>query len=368
MKASNLNSRFGPSFHESTNLDFLRSVAVLTVFGTHYYDIRNGAGALWSIPWHLGQLGVLIFFVHTSLVLMWSLERTSIREQRLVTPFYVRRAFRIYPLSMVCVLFAYFLDAKWSPVNFWQNLTLTQYVFFHGKPTFPPTITPLWTLPLEIEMYVALPILFLLLRHRTVKLLVALWTAFIAAGVLPRFGDELAIFRYVPCFFGGVMAWRLMRQRDDRQFPGWLWPAAIAAVSCAWMFATEKYLPFFIAALGVSLGLAIPLFREMQSKAVRFAAKIVARYSYGIYLSHFPIMLYVISSPHYRWFKVIPPMPLIRHHGGPIHALLVTALTCVASLALYHGIEEPGIHLGRIMARQIAGKPLSSEADRKSVV
>jgi peptidoglycan/LPS O-acetylase OafA/YrhL len=221
MKANNLDPTYAPavspSFHESANLDFLRSIAVLLVFGTHYYDIRGGAGAMWSIPWRVGQLGVLIFFVHTSLVLMWSLERTSAQGQRLVAPFYARRAFRIYPLSMTCVLFAYFFDAQWSPENFWQNLTLTQYVLFKGKLSLPPTVTPLWTLPLEIEMYVALPLLFLLLRHRPVKLLVAIWGASIAAAcVLPRLGDGMTIFRYVPCFLGGVMAWRLMRVRDNR--------------------------------------------------------------------------------------------------------------------------------------------------------
>jgi peptidoglycan/LPS O-acetylase OafA/YrhL len=348
MKASNLN--------ESANLDFLRSIAVLSVFVTHYYDIRTGAGAMCSIPWHLGLLGVLIFFVHTSLVLMWSLERTSTQGQRLVAPFYARRIFRIYPLSMTCVLFAYFFDAQWSPVNFWQNFTLTQYVLSKGhKLLVPPTITPLWTLPLEIEMYVALPMLFLLLRHRPVKLLVAIWGAsIVAAYTLPSLGDAFTIFKYVPCFLGGVMAWRLIRVRDTRRLPGWLWPAAIAAVSCVWMRANERYLPLFIAVLGMSLGLAIPLFHEIQSKAVRTASQIVARYSYGIYLSHFPIMLYIMNSDRHHWFKIIPPMPVIRHYGGPIHALLVVILTSVASLALYRGIEEPGIRLGRGVARWLA--------------
>jgi peptidoglycan/LPS O-acetylase OafA/YrhL len=347
MKVSNLN--------ESTNLDFLRSIAVLSVFATHYYDIRTGAGAMWSIPWHLGQLGVMIFFVHTCLVLMWSLERTSAEGQRLFTPFYARRIFRIYPLSMTCVLFAYFFDAQWSPVNFFQNLTLTQYVLFHShKVLVPPTVTPLWTLPLEIEMYVALPMLFLLLRNRPVKLLVAIWGASIAAAyILSPLGDVTGastIFKYVPCFLGGVMAWRLTRERYYRPLPAWLWPVAIAAVSCVWMRASERYLPLFIAALGMSLGLAIPLFREIQSKVVRRASQLVARYSYGIYLSHFPIMLYVMNSDKHHWFKIIPPMPVIPHYGGPIHALLVVIFTCAASLVLYHGIEEPGIRLGRRVA------------------
>ena len=63
----------GSSLHDSTNLDSLRSVAVLLVFCVHLYDIWSGTGKNWGIVWHLGQLGVLMFFVHTCLVLMWSL-------------------------------------------------------------------------------------------------------------------------------------------------------------------------------------------------------------------------------------------------------------------------------------------------------
>src|SRR5271157_3735798 len=129
------------SLHESANLDFLRSFAVLLVFCVHFYDIQTGKGAAWDFVWHLGQLGVLMFFVHTCLVLMWSLERSNLQGWRMFYSFYIRRAFRLYPLSVVCVLFAYRFDLRWSPVNLWQNLTLTQNLFFTNTPSFPPTLT-----------------------------------------------------------------------------------------------------------------------------------------------------------------------------------------------------------------------------------
>ena len=52
----------------------------------------------------LAQQGVLMFFIHTSLVLMMSLERLG--EVRTIQRFYVRRAFRIYPLAVLTVLIA----------------------------------------------------------------------------------------------------------------------------------------------------------------------------------------------------------------------------------------------------------------------
>lgn len=119
-----------PSLHESANLDFLRAVAVLLVAITHLYGIYTGNGVKWDFIWHIGQLGVLMFFVHTCLVLMWSLERSGLDGWRVFAPFYVRRALRLYPFSAVCVLIVYCIDARWSPVNLWPNLTLTQNLFF----------------------------------------------------------------------------------------------------------------------------------------------------------------------------------------------------------------------------------------------
>lgn len=67
----------------------MRSVAVLCVVIAHgltYLGLPAIAG--WS-----GITGVCFFFVHTSLVLMFSLERDPE-----VGSFYLRRMFRIYPL------------------------------------------------------------------------------------------------------------------------------------------------------------------------------------------------------------------------------------------------------------------------------
>src|SRR3981081_1365808 len=83
---------------DSANLDFLRSTAVLLVYFTHLYGIYTGRGMKWDLFWHIGQLGVLIFFVHTCLVLMWSLERSGLQGIKLFAPFYVRRILRLYPL------------------------------------------------------------------------------------------------------------------------------------------------------------------------------------------------------------------------------------------------------------------------------
>jgi peptidoglycan/LPS O-acetylase OafA/YrhL len=168
-------------------------------------------------------------------------------------------------------------------------------------------------------------------------------------------GDRFLILRYVPCFLGGVIAWRLMRQRDIARLSAWLWPVAIVGISAIWMMASGKHLPLGIAAFGLCLGLAIPLFRDIKWSAATNASRIVARYSYGIYLSHFPIMVFVLSAPGYPRFRFIHRFPRPKHYARPLNATLVLVLTTLAVLVLYHLIEAPGIRLGQKVAGWISG-------------
>src|SRR5687767_9569805 len=91
---------------DSANLDVLRAFAVSYVVISHTFAVSDyhQVGVI-HLPW-LGRLGVLFFFVHTCLVLMRSLERSSstISGWQLWTHFYVRRVFRIYPLSILFVI------------------------------------------------------------------------------------------------------------------------------------------------------------------------------------------------------------------------------------------------------------------------
>src|SRR5689334_16455875 len=90
---------------ELPNLDLLRAFAVLAVVTDHGLTMVAASLRFEVTPfvWHLGRVGVLMFFVHTSLVLMQSMARTPLDGWRLFANFYTRRAFRIYPLSVLCI-------------------------------------------------------------------------------------------------------------------------------------------------------------------------------------------------------------------------------------------------------------------------
>lgn len=324
---------------DSHNLDFLRSVAVLSVFLAHLRHFVTGETGLFE--WHLGQFGVLMFFVHTSLVLMMSLERMGSVSKRIFGSFFIRRFFRIYPLSVVTVLVVYFTHYRpelnverhaWTIRELAANLTLTQNLFY-----IDDMLRVLWSLPLEVQMYLFLPFLFVLARTAKLRTLFMVWAACVVLGVAQiHLTGRLNVIGYAPCFVPGVIAWRLITPQRP-QAPGWLWPVALAAVSCTWFSATDELNMYFRWAFCLLLGLTIPYFAEIPFEWLKAACKTIAKYSYGIYLTHqftMAISFEMLKNPALQWSAFV-------------------ALAVLLPALAYHLIEHPGIKLGRRIAARI---------------
>jgi peptidoglycan/LPS O-acetylase OafA/YrhL len=328
---------------DSANLDVLRAVAVLCVLTAHLLHFSTGIHT--TFQRHLGQLGVIMFFVHTSLVLMFSLERTRLRGQALFFSFYTRRVFRIFPLSMLCVLAVYFahhrpdiplLYSTWSLKELAANLTLTQNLF--GTQGF---LSVLWTLPLEVQMYIFLPLLFIGFRSRSVRPVLLLWLASIPVAVLQRhYAPRLNLLSFAPCFLAGIVAWRLHAPKRDR-LPGWLWPLCIAAVSMLWFAGDLRHEMYFRWGFCLLLGSTIPFFAEISFAWVRAVANTIAKYSYGIYLTHTTAMTVGFL--------------LLRNHFAQWSVFL--GLAVALPLLMYHLVEHPGIQAGKRIANWLWNPP-----------
>ena len=325
-----------PSSKESANLDVLRSIAVLSVFVFHTLRTLGVDGEQPTAIWALGRFGVLLFFVHTSFVLMQSLSRMEFTGKWLYLAFYIRRAFRIYPLSILCVatVFAFHIPTNaWSthPPEFsWSsllaNLTLVQNVTYKWAVS-----GPLWSLPYEIQMYVLLPAIYLMCRRwRSAALSVVLWMAFAAASLVqPRISERLDFVHFGPCFMGGILAYQLSGSVKRRLAPAFLWPLAILAITAAFTIFDRLRLGWIECLL---LGAAIPHFAEIQWPWCRTAAHLIAKYSYGIYLTHMPLL--------WLFFVRLSILPMA------LKASLFALAAMACPVALYHWIEHPGILAG----------------------
>jgi peptidoglycan/LPS O-acetylase OafA/YrhL len=158
----------------SANLDLLRAIAVMLVFAQHLAKRLYVDQFVWMPTSSWGLFGVLLFFVHTCLVLMYSMERSSLTGWPLPTNFAIRRVFRIYPLSILAVVtaLALHLDSDINGihglarghfpgvVSAASNLLLVQNLTYTKS-----LVNVLWSLPFELQMYALLPFLFMWIHY-----------------------------------------------------------------------------------------------------------------------------------------------------------------------------------------------------------
>ena len=81
----------------------------------------------------------------------------------------------------------------------------------------------------------------------------------------------------------GIMAF-LIQKKVTPRIPSWLWPAFIVDLVAAYMFTKPCF--YRKPLICLVLGLAIPFFTSITNRPLVAAGKLVAKYSYGLYLSH----------------------------------------------------------------------------------
>lgn len=331
---------------DSPNLDCLRSFAVLAVFVDHLLATQGVEQIGGVTLWELGRLGVLMFFVHTSLVLMMSMERMRLTTWKLIGSFAVRRIFRIYPLSIVFVALVVLLAIPATPwrvgvehfskLDIASNFLLTQNLTYSRS-----VIGALWSLPYELQMYAFLPFIFFALRkYAPVRTAVAIWVLGLASALIqPRVAGRLDVAQFAPCFLSGVLAYVLLPRVQPR-LRAWLWPPFILLLTPAFLLMGDPSQKspsrgwFFC----LALGLVIPLFHELKSPAWNRLYLWIARYSYGIYISHLPIF----------WFS----FRFLKNYPMGLQWFTMAALSIVVPVACYHWIEAPLMRVGKQVAER----------------
>jgi len=323
---------------EKPNLDLLRSIAVLLVVADHVL-VYKGIKA-----YGIGLFGVYLFFVHTCLVLMWSLERNPHTLN-----FYLRRVFRIYPFAIIIVLATFLLGfppdhgseihyiplVRGSLKGLIANLALMQNL--HGGRSIAGVT---WSLPIELDMYVFLPVLFAFTaRENALWPLLLMWALIIA--FLQRMfpvsdGNTFPVL--IPDFLPGVIAYVGFRIRRPFVSASLLTP--LLALLCLLVVLLPAYRIDWWTSL--ALGLTLPFFKQVRSGLVKEVSKNIAKYSYGIYLTH---PLGIFFGIH-----------LLAGHSVFVQIPVVLATTGLMSWLGYHLIEHRFIEIGKRLAERIENK------------
>ena len=142
--------------------------------------------------------------------------------------------------------------------------------------------------------------------------------------------------RYSPCFLAGVVAYKL-GTGSPRHWPASAWPVFLLAITTAFLLRPSVEAGW-VCCLGV--GIAVSRFHELSDGSLREACRLLARYSYGVYLSH-AVLIWLAFDHLGAW-------PLTARWS----LFVVTAV--LVPVALYHGIEAPMIALGRLLVRRRA--------------
>jgi peptidoglycan/LPS O-acetylase OafA/YrhL len=328
---------------QSANLDFLRATAVLFVLADHLF-VFFGEPTTWFFkPRELGVLGVLLFFVHTCLVLMFSLERQEARLGRrgLFAAFMVRRCFRVFPLSILAVTVVCaaripmvgiypgrFVGGAFTPWAVFTNVLLVQNLA--GAPS---VLLPLWSLPYEMQMYLFLPALYGFVRRISgLRTLLAIWLAAVPIAALQfRYQFQPSLLWLVPAFLPGVIAyWVTTRTRPNRPF--WQFAAMLYGLSLIYMMVPGGAASFKGMLVCLAVGLNVARFTEVRAGWLRTFGQLTARYSYGIYITHMPC----------EWFAFVRLHDLPAPAQWSVFVILAVGLPVL----LYHTLEEPMIRLG----------------------
>ena len=160
------------------DIQLLRAIAILFVVLNHI-DF-----AFLSVP--AGYRGVDVFFVVSGFVIMSSILRQESEGQRFsLLNFLKRRAQRLYPAFLVviiCVFVISFLTQSFIHVQqetartgvgaslFFANYVLLARKIDYFNPLYPNPLTHTWSLSVEEQFYIALGILFLILKRFKVSL------------------------------------------------------------------------------------------------------------------------------------------------------------------------------------------------------
>lgn len=351
------------------NLDFLRAVAVLLVVFGHLTFFRGITAVGPFNLYEMGGLGVRLFFVHTCFVLMLSLQRQWKKQGglNLFAEFMIRRIFRIYPLSVTTVLLVLMFRLPMAELQPWHflgstprwttilsNLLLVQRI---GPGQRPSILGPMWSLPYEMAMYPLLPWLFLLLySNKSIVRIVAVWLVTTASALALLFYPPQAannvFLLFVPCFLPGVIAYQLQRV-NERKLPAILWIALVLTIPMFYLhrydpnFSMEGWIKSWLVCL--ALGLGIPFFTQISARWIAVSSHLIAKYSYGIYLTHF--------------FSIWFAFEYLRN-ALPLVARLAVFLVLAAGLPVffYHVLEEPMVKAGKRIGKHLEGERASVAA------
>lgn len=299
-------------------LDELRGVAILLVLLSHSLFLWQPWGARFDF---LGTLGVNIFFIISG-YLIYTILKKERPSPHFFRTFYIRRIFRIWPLFLLITGMGLVAAILWhqpvmNALPYYLTFTMN-FAVDRGAEYLLPFTSPMWSLAIEEQFYLFLPLLVRHLNPKRMPLFVALLcTASALASLLlvhwlsegngafmyPNFKNTAVRIHYIG--FGVLLASQ---------------PRLAYAVIMPWLGASILFLHFSqIMEIVIALFL-VWLIHHTIYKGPLIRNRFLARFGflcYGLYLIHWPIVRFIEKG-------------LLPHFGDSIIVMVVTTVIFIA--------------------------------------
>jgi peptidoglycan/LPS O-acetylase OafA/YrhL len=359
-------------------LDGLRGLAILLVVLNHYIFLRirvvPGTTASYLLSPFQRVVGGMDLFLVLSGFLLGGILLDARDSSRYFRTFFVRRAVRIVPLyGLVLTLFALAVHSGAlagsllvrSPAPWWSYLSFTLNLWMgwtgHFGGMHANALSPTWSLGLQEQFYLTLPLLVWLLPQRALAVLLAglvpaaalarhyllhTHNAEAAADMLPwcrmdavALGALLALLRRSPAGW----AWVCARPRLLKTAFG-LGAAGLILVASGRLAGVQEQHRALRSAFHAGLLLLVlalpagPLARLARARWLRWAGAL----GYGIYLLHKPVLILCL-----RALGRDPGRPYLSDAAGAAITACAVVLTLALAELSWRYLEQPCIRLGR---------------------
>ncbi len=329
--------------------DFVRFCAASAVLFSHHFDLAGRPEPqVPGLGWDFGEFGVAVFFCLSGFLIGRSLQRSTDWAE-----FAAARILRIFPNLAFVLVVTSLATLVWyrngSHLSAHVDYVSDNLMMFVKGATlaipgvFTDTLRaavnePLWTLPYELWLYVALFALVLAgARHRGAAVLLAAAGIGLAWSLSPRFGEfqigpleSADLLRLGSCFLAGAalaVSWPLLGRR-----PLALGAAGLAAIVLVNLVPDDVTVrpPLVAGALAAAIiGLG-------QARAMSWFSR-GGDASYGIYVFAWPVQQFSLLLIGSFWPSLVA-------------AFLVTA---AIGYATWHGFERRAMAHRRAVAEMI---------------
>ena len=364
-------------------LDGLRGLAALAVFGVHYnqivdVDVQVGPFDVYRLLVN-GEHGVALFFILSGLLLSQPFWKAILygADWPKTGTYVLRRLARILPAYYLALTVLVVLTGYWRYAEAWSDIALHYgFLFNYAEFAIFSINAPFWTLAVEVQFYVLLPLLFLALRRLAPRnIIIALMLAGLAAYGLNYwlvssvdrvvlwpgsstltwirpYGAVVthSLLAHLPHFFIGMIAGALLLQlrtarprsfeSGDWRFEAVFW---IALALVVLLLSTElgdriqlpygRYgLPLVPLLLGAMI-LSTPFTRGARRLLDSGPIRVLGTLSYGVYIFHLPVLRLVDQT-------MLESGMDARAHWLSL-AVVSLALTLLAATVSWFLVERP---------------------------